>query len=625
MVRTQMVFWVTLVLIVAGVSSSAGAPTAYVVNLADGVSVIDTGTNTIVTTVTAGTGPQAVAITPDGRFAYVVNLTSNDVSVINTATNTVASTVAVGFGPFGVAITPNGAFAYVTAFGARCANGGVWVISTATNAVVATVPLAGCSTGVAITPDGAFAYVANNSSSTVSVIETVTNHLVLTVPVGTSPQGIAITPDGAFVYVTQSALSGASANSVSVIETATNSVVATISVGAVPEGVVVTPNGAFAYVTNTNANNVSVIETTTNAVVATLDVGVGPVGIAVTPDGAFVYVTNSNSDSVSVIDTALRTVVATVPVEAGAGPRGIAIANPDTTPPETSIVSGPAEGSLTNSPQAVFTFSGTDDRTQATALGFNCSLDGAAFGACVNPQTYTGLASGQHAFMVRAVDAAGNVDPTPATRTWTVDTTPPDTSLLSGPVEGSVTASVQAAFTFAGTDDQTVSSSLTFICILDEVTSAVCASPQTYEGLTEGRHTFTVAAIDAAGNTDSTPATRTWTVDTTPPALSVAATPSALWPPNHQLIEVTVAVSATDNVGVASVVLSKVECNELGQGACPADAIQGADIGTLDTSILLRSERTGGSDRTYTLTYLATDLAGNTVTATATVVVARSP
>src|SRR5438132_1152348 len=594
MVRTQMVFLVTLVLIVVGVSPSAGAPTAYVVNLADGVSVIETGTNTVATTVTAGTGPQAVAITPDGRVAYVGKLTSSDVSVSNAATNTVAATVAVGFGPFGVAITPNGAFAYVTAFGDRCANGGVWVISTATNAVVATVPLAGCTTGVAIAPDGALAYVA-------------------------------ITPDGAFAYVTHSALSGTSANSVSVIETATNTVVATVSVGAVPVGVVVTPNGAFAYVTNSNANTVSMIETATNTVVATLDVGVGPLGIAVTPDGAFAYVTNSNSDSVSVIDTALKTVVTTVPVEVGAGPRGIAIANLDTTPPETSIESGPAEGSLTNSPQAAFTFSGTDDRTPATALGFNCSLDGAAFVACVNPQTYTGLADGQHAFMVRAVDAAGNVDPTPATRTWTVDTTPPDTSLLSGPAEGSVTASVQATFTFAGTDDQTVSSSLTFICILDEVTSAVCASPQTYVGLTEGRHAFTVAAIDAAGNTDSTPATRTWTVDTTPPALSVAATPSALWPPNHQLTEVTVAVSATDNVGVASVVLSKVECSELGQAACPADVIQGADIGTLDTQIFLRSERTGGSERTYTLTYLATDLAGNTVTATATVVVGRLP
>src|SRR5207247_3230729 len=167
---------------------------------------------------TAEPAPHDLAITPDVRFGYVVKLTSNDVSVLNTATNTVAATVAVGFGTFGVAITPNGAFAYVTAFGDRCANGGVWVISTATNAVVATVPLAGCTTGVAIAPDGALAYVANNSSSTVSVIETATNHLVLAVPVGSSPHGVAIPPEGGFAYVTPSALSGTLATSVSAIE-----------------------------------------------------------------------------------------------------------------------------------------------------------------------------------------------------------------------------------------------------------------------------------------------------------------------------------------------------------------------------------------------------------------------
>src|SRR5207247_496632 len=308
-----------------------------------------------------------------------------------------------------------------------------------------------------------------------------------------------------------------------VISTATNAVVATVPLAGCTTGVAITPDGALAYVANNTSSTVSVIETATNHLVLTVPVGSSPQGVAITPDGAFAYVTQSalsgtSVNSVSVIETATNTVVTTGPVEAGAGPRGIAIANLDTTPPETSIESGPAEGSLTNSPQAAFTFSGTDDRTPATALGFNCSLDGAAFVACVNPQTYTGLAGGQHAFMVRAVDAAGNVDPTPATRTWTVDTTPPDTSLLSGPAEGSVTASVQATFTFAGTDDQTVSSSLTFICILDEVTSAVCASPQTYVGLTEGRHAFTVAAIDAPGNTDSIPATRSWTVATNPPA-----------------------------------------------------------------------------------------------------------
>jgi hypothetical protein len=49
---------------------------------------------------------------------------------------------------------------------------------------------------------------------------------------------------------------------------------------------------------------------------------------------------------------------------------------------------------------------------------FQCRLDGAAFAACSSPTTYAGLAAGSHTFAVRAIDAAGNVDPTPATHTW---------------------------------------------------------------------------------------------------------------------------------------------------------------------------------------------------------------
>jgi len=50
-----------------------------------------------------------VAITPDGAFAYVTNVNSNNVSVISTATNSVVATVPVGTGPVAVAITPNSA------------------------------------------------------------------------------------------------------------------------------------------------------------------------------------------------------------------------------------------------------------------------------------------------------------------------------------------------------------------------------------------------------------------------------------------------------------------------------------------------------------------------------------
>ena len=75
--------------------------------------MIDTATNTVVATVPVGTNPIGVAITPDGKHAYVTNFTSNNVSVIDTATNTVVATVPVGNNPVGVAVTPDGKHAYV--------------------------------------------------------------------------------------------------------------------------------------------------------------------------------------------------------------------------------------------------------------------------------------------------------------------------------------------------------------------------------------------------------------------------------------------------------------------------------------------------------------------------------
>ena len=71
------------------------------------VSVIDTFTNAVTATVTgASESPFAVAITPDGNFAYVTNAFSDIISVIATSSNTVTATVTVGNNPNGIAITP---------------------------------------------------------------------------------------------------------------------------------------------------------------------------------------------------------------------------------------------------------------------------------------------------------------------------------------------------------------------------------------------------------------------------------------------------------------------------------------------------------------------------------------
>jgi hypothetical protein len=88
----------------------------------------------------------------------------------------------------------------------------------------------------------------------------------------------------------------------------------------------------------------------------------------------------------------------------------------DTTPPATTIDSGPTGTVSTSS--ATFAFSSSEANST-----FECSVDGAAFEVCTSPREYANLSEGSHTFSVRATDVAGNVDATPASRTWTVDAT----------------------------------------------------------------------------------------------------------------------------------------------------------------------------------------------------------
>jgi YVTN family beta-propeller protein len=297
------------------------AQNAYITNLPNTVSVIDTTSNTVVATIPGFARPFGVAVTPDGSKVYVTNggddnpvfgVTFGDtVSVIDTATNTMVATIGVGANPFGVAVTPDGSKVYVTNRGDNPLFGGtVSVIDTATNTVVATIGVGILPRGVAVTPDGSKVYVANDNSS-VSVIDTATNTEVATITfdpdplygVWPSPYGVAVTRDGGKLYVVSD-----SVGTVLVIDTATNTVTARITTGPRPSGVAVTPDGSKVYVANSASTTVSVIDTATNAV-ATINVGSNPVGVAVTPDGSKVYVANEGSEIVSVIDTSTDTVI----------------------------------------------------------------------------------------------------------------------------------------------------------------------------------------------------------------------------------------------------------------------------------------------------------------------------
>lgn len=187
----------------------------------------------------------------------------------------------------------------------------------------------------------------------------------------------------------------------------------------------------------------------------------------------------------------------------------------DTSTPDTQIDSGPS--GETRATTASFTFTSPDAGAGAT---YGCALDTTAFTACTSPFSAANLAQGSHTFEVRVTNSVGTTDPTPATRTWTIDLTPPDTAITSGP-SGTVPVA-SASFAFTSTE-----ASSTFACSLDGVQASACTSPYNVTGLAQGAHTFAVAATDAAGNTDPTPATASWTVDTIPPAIAITGGPAA--------------------------------------------------------------------------------------------------
>lgn len=174
----------------------------------------------------------------------------------------------------------------------------------------------------------------------------------------------------------------------------------------------------------------------------------------------------------------------------------------DAQPPETNIETGPPDPS--GQPSAEFTFSASENDST-----FLCSLDGVRYEERSSPKRYGELPDGSHTLRVKAVDRAGNADPSPAECAWTVDVTPPETAIDSGPA-GS-TSNPSATFDFSSSEEGS-----TFECSLDGGQFEVCASPKKYDGLANGAHSFRVRAVDRAGNVDASPAERAWSVDVTP-------------------------------------------------------------------------------------------------------------
>lgn len=192
----------------------------------------------------------------------------------------------------------------------------------------------------------------------------------------------------------------------------------------------------------------------------------------------------------------------------------------DGTPPQTTINTGPS-GPI-NNPQPTFSFSTTEPPGS-----FECKIDLAILAPCSGPGTHTPAAplpDGTHTFTVVAHDAVNNPDPSPATRSFSVDATRPQTTIVAGP--SGPTADARPSFAFSTSEPPGG-----FECRIDSSPFGACSGPgNTHEpagALADGPHSFEVRAEDAVANIDDSPAQRLFIGDATAPQTTITAAPKA--------------------------------------------------------------------------------------------------
>jgi glycosidase len=285
----------------------------------------------------------------------------------------------------------------------------------------------------------------------------------------------------------------------------------------------------------------------------------------------------------------------------------------DTTPPTvaSSVSPSPNANGWNNTAPVTVMLNGSDSGSGVKELRYWIN-DGSVTVVAGASAIVTISAEGITTVNVRAVDNAGNISALES-RTVKIDLTQP-TVTCPAATTASADANCQAAIpnvvgSVTASDNLTPAGSLT-----------ITQSPAAGTLVGTGPHSITVTVTDLAGNSQTCTTTLN-VIDNTPPTITgVGVNPSALWPPNHKMVNVTVNYTAADNCGTPNCTLS-VSSNEPVNGA--DDGNTAPDWEIVDAHhVRLRAERSGGgSGRVYTITITCTDGSGNSTSRTVTVTV----
>jgi DNA-binding beta-propeller fold protein YncE len=360
----------------------------------------------------------SVAITPDGRTAYVAHDTT--LTPVSVASGSVGTSIEVGPGAGAVAISPDGSVAYVAnRFVAGRPFGTVTPVRLSDGVALAPITVSTVEvTGLAFTPNGKYVYVLGNSTdfvSSVTPIVVATGRALSPIALGAvgdlaglAQDSIRISPDGKTAYV-----AARSQPAVFTIDLTTNTLGGQIQLAPAGLGVqslAISPDGKTLYAGT--PSGVVPVTLATGAVRATIGLpdGFDVAEMAITPDGKVLYVSHRHSDQIDsplneLVPIDLGTLTAGAPIvtnpDSGAqGPFGALAITPDQAP--VANVTARATCSVVS-----FDASGSTVR-YGTIVRYAWTFGDGKTAVTTGPRvTHTYDHAGSHAVTVTETDSAG--------------------------------------------------------------------------------------------------------------------------------------------------------------------------------------------------------------------------
>jgi YVTN family beta-propeller protein len=236
---------------------------------------------TLGTSIAAGSVPTDVTVDAAGNYAYVTNQFSSNIGVIDLGTNTQVATIPVSGDPFRVRLSPDGSSLFVTGNADS-----LFIIDVQSREVTGRLGIGLDANGLAIERTGSRLYVSNQSDGTISEVDLTNNTVARTITVGGHPQELVLSPGGTLLFVADE----------------TGSIQIWSLRDGQKRGDITVPGGAFAmavspdwrqlYVTSAQGGAVYLLDWKTGAVLKTVTTGGTPRRIGFAANGSTAVVAN---------------------------------------------------------------------------------------------------------------------------------------------------------------------------------------------------------------------------------------------------------------------------------------------------------------------------------------------